>query len=70
MEKKEKRFPVAHGNFDLAGLLVGIGTRVGNGCTSGHGVCGIPRLSVRSITATMVFFAVAAATVFVARNLV
>ena len=52
------------------GLLVGIGTRVGNGCTSGHGVCGIPRLSVRSITATMVFFAVAALTVFVARNLV
>ena len=52
------------------GLLVGIGTRVGNGCTSGHGVCGIPRLSVRSITATAVFFAVAAITVFIARNVV
>ena len=52
------------------GLLVGAGTRLGNGCTSGHGVCGIPRLSVRSITATAVFFAVAAVTVFVVRNLI
>lgn len=52
------------------GLLVGVGTRLGNGCTSGHGVCGIPRLSVRSITATAVFFAIAAITVFVVRNLI
>ena len=39
----------------LAGLLVGIGTRMGSGCTSGHSVCGIPRLSKRSIVATIVF---------------
>ncbi len=48
-----------------AGLLVGIGTKLGNGCTSGHGICGIGRLSVRSIVATMVFMFVAAVTVFV-----
>lgn len=41
----------------LAGLLVGVGTRLGNGCTSGHGVCGISRLSPRSITATVSFIA-------------
>ncbi|GIT08404.1 MAG: hypothetical protein CM1200mP30_20340 [Pseudomonadota bacterium] len=39
----------------IAGLLVGIGTRVGGGCTSGHGVCGIGRLSLRSIVATVTF---------------
>lgn len=39
----------------LAGILVGVGTRLGNGCTSGHGVCGVSRLSVRSLTATLVF---------------
>nr|WP_033427056.1 YeeE/YedE thiosulfate transporter family protein [Psychrobacter lutiphocae] len=39
----------------VAGLLVGFGTRLGSGCTSGHGICGISRLSTRSITATMVF---------------
>lgn len=43
----------------LGGLLVGIGTRLGNGCTSGHGVCGIPRLSIRSIVATITFIAFA-----------
>ncbi|HDY7776872.1 TPA: YeeE/YedE family protein [Vibrio vulnificus] len=48
-----------------AGLLVGIGTRLGNGCTSGHGICGIARLSKRSIVATAIFMAVAAMTVFV-----
>lgn len=42
----------------LGGLLVGIGTRLGSGCTSGHGVCGIARLSLRSIVATMVFLTV------------
>jgi uncharacterized membrane protein YedE/YeeE len=41
----------------VAGLLVGLGTRLGNGCTSGHGVCGIARLSKRSIVATLVFIA-------------
>jgi uncharacterized membrane protein YedE/YeeE len=53
-----------------AGLLVGFGTRLGNGCTSGHGVCGIGRLSVRSIAATATFIAAAVATVFVTRNLI
>lgn len=52
-----------------AGLLVGFGTRLGNGCTSGHGVCGIGRLSPRSIAATLTFMAAAAATVFVTRHL-
>ena len=54
----------------LAGLLVGIGTRLGSGCTSGHGVCGIARLSPRSILATLVFMATAAATVFVTRHVI
>ncbi len=53
----------------LAGLLVGFGTRLGSGCTSGHGVCGIARFSPRSIAATGVFMATAAATVFVSRHL-
>jgi hypothetical protein len=53
-----------------AGLLVGFGTRLGGGCTSGHGVCGLARLSPRSIAATGVFMAVAAATVFVTRHLI
>ena len=47
----------------LAGLIVGIGVKLGNGCTSGHGVCGMSRLSARSIVATTVFMAVAIATV-------
>ncbi len=54
----------------LAGLLVGFGTRLGNGCTSGHGVCGVARLSLRSVAATLVFMVVAALTVFVRRHLV
>lgn len=53
-----------------AGLLVGFGTRLGSGCTSGHGVCGLARLSPRSLLATAVFMASAAATVFVTRHLV
>ncbi|QZH73801.1 MAG: YeeE/YedE family protein [Erythrobacter sp.] len=47
----------------IAGLMVGFGTRVGSGCTSGHGVCGISRLSVRSIVATLVFIGTGIATV-------
>jgi len=50
------------------GLLVGFGTRMGSGCTSGHGVCGIARLSPRSLAATGVFMATGAATVFVVRH--
>ena len=53
----------------LGGLIVGFGTRWGSGCTSGHGVCGLARLSPRSIVATGVFMAVAALTVFVTRHL-
>ena len=53
-----------------AGLLVGFGTRLGNGCTSGHGVCGMARLSPRSIAATLAFMATGFATVFVARHLI
>jgi uncharacterized membrane protein YedE/YeeE len=52
----------------IAGLLVGFGTRLGSGCTSGHGVCGLARRSHRSVTATMIFMAVAAVTVFLMRH--
>lgn len=51
-----------------AGLLVGFGTRMGSGCTSGHGVCGLSRLSLRSLAATLVFMASGVATVFVLRH--
>lgn len=49
----------------IAGLLIGFGTKIGNGCTSGHGVCGIARLSLRSFVAVAVFFSVAIITVAV-----
>ncbi|MGH8491901.1 MAG: YeeE/YedE family protein [Moraxellaceae bacterium] len=52
----------------LAGLLVGFGTRIGGGCTSGHGVCGIANLSPRSFTATLLFMGTAMLTVFVMRH--
>ena len=52
----------------LAGLLVGFGTRMGNGCTSGHGVCGIARFSRRSLVATITFMMVAMLTVWVIRH--
>jgi uncharacterized protein len=51
-----------------AGLLVGIGTRLGGGCTSGHGVCGMARLSGRSLTATVTFLLVAIVVVFLTRH--
>ncbi|MGL4715761.1 MAG: YeeE/YedE family protein [Aeromonas sp.] len=53
----------------LAGLLVGIGTRLGNGCTSGHGICGMGRLSLRSIVATLTFMVAGFITVFVTHHL-
>lgn len=56
--------------MSAAGLLVGFGSALGSGCTSGHGVCGLARLSPRSLVATLVFMATAVATVFVARHLV
>ena len=52
----------------IAGVLVGFGTRMGGGCTSGHGVCGIARLSKRSIVATLVFMGAGIATVFMTRH--
>ena len=53
----------------VAGLLVGFGTRMGSGCTSGHGVCGISRLSQRSIVATAAFMAAGIATVFIMQRI-
>lgn len=52
----------------VAGLLVGFGTRLGSGCTSGHGICGLSRLSIRSLVAVMVFVSAGVATVYVIQN--
>ena len=57
------------GALVLAGLLVGIGTRYGSGCTSGHGVCGLSRLSPRSLAATLAFMGAGFVTVYVTRHL-
>ncbi len=57
------RFPPSAAALVVAGLLVGFGTRLGSGCTSGHGVCGMSRFSSRSIVATLVFMASGIATV-------
>ncbi len=57
------------GLLALSGLLVGLGTRYGSGCTSGHGVCGISRLSPRSIVATLLFMSAGFVTVFVVHHL-
>jgi len=57
------------GALVLAGLLVGVGTRYGAGCTSGHGVCGLSRLSPRSLVATLAFMVAGFVTVFVLRHL-
>jgi uncharacterized membrane protein YedE/YeeE len=54
----------------IAGLLVGFGTRYGSGCTSGHGVCGLSRLSPRSLVATLSFMAAGFLTVYVVRHLI
>lgn len=54
----------------IAGLLVGIGTRYGAGCTSGHGVCGLSRLSLRSLVATGAFMTAGFATVFIVRHVI
>jgi len=67
------RFPpvavdISTGTLVVAGLLVGVGTRLGSGCTSGHGVCGLSRLSPRSLAATLAFMATGFATVFVIRH--
>jgi uncharacterized protein len=57
------RFPMSMATLAIAGLIVGIGTRLGSGCTSGHGVCGMSRLSRRSIAATLTFMATGFVTV-------
>jgi uncharacterized membrane protein YedE/YeeE len=61
------RLEASTGLLLVAGLLVGIGTRLGSGCTSGHGVCGLARLSPRSLVAVAVFLATAIVTVFLQR---
>jgi uncharacterized membrane protein YedE/YeeE len=65
------RVAIAAGPSTLvaAGLLVGFGTRLGSGCTSGHGVCGLARFSPRSMTAVGIFMAAAIVTVFIMRHL-
>jgi uncharacterized protein len=64
------RFDLEAGYLQVtaAGLLVGLGTQISNGCTSGHGVCGVSRLSPRSITATLVFMAAGMASVYLWRH--
>lgn len=59
-----------HFTVIAAGLLVGFGTRLGNGCTSGHGVCGMARFSVRSIVATITFIVFGMLTVFIIRHVI
>jgi len=63
------RIDAGFGTLVIAGLLVGVGTSYGSGCTSGHGVCGLSRLSPRSLVATAAFMLAGVATVFVARHL-
>ena len=66
----EARIEAGDGTLVAAGLLVGLGTRYGAGCTSGHGVCGLSRLSSRSLVATSAFMAAGFVTVFVLRHLI
>ena len=65
----EVRIDAGWATVVVAGLMVGIGTRYGAGCTSGHGVCGLSRLSPRSLVATLAFMAAGFATVYLARHL-
>ena len=62
-------FPTAVATLAVAGFLVGFGARLGNGCTSGHGICGLARLSPRSLVATGIFMATGFVVVFVVRHL-
>lgn len=66
----EARIDAGGGTLIAAGLLVGLGTRYGSGCTSGHGVCGLSRLSPRSLVATVAFMLAGFVTVFVLRHIV
>lgn len=69
-ELPRPRIDAGYAALVVAGLLVGVGTRYGSGCTSGHGVCGISRLSPRSLVATATFMLAGFATVFVVRHLI
>jgi uncharacterized membrane protein YedE/YeeE len=62
------RIDVSNAAVLLGGFLVGIGTRIGNGCTSGHGVCGVGRLAPRSIVASAIFFSAAVLTTWLIRH--
>lgn len=62
-------YPASMATTIVAGLLVGVGTTYGSGCTSGHGICGLARFSRRSLAATVTFMAAALATVFITRHL-
>ena len=64
----ESRIDAGWATLIAAGLMVGYGSRLGSGCTSGHGVCGLSRLSPRSLVATLTFMAAGFVTVFVARH--
>ncbi len=73
LEHWSGQLPQARPNFPawllgLAGVLVGLGTSLAHGCTSGHGVCGLARFSLRSLTAVLVFLSVAIATTFAVRH--
>ncbi len=67
-EAMQIKIDVSAAGIILAGFLVGIGTRIGNGCTSGHGVCGIGRLSIRSMVAVMIFFGFAVLSTWITRH--
>jgi uncharacterized membrane protein YedE/YeeE len=67
--RQAPRIDAGYGLVVIAGLLVGLGTRYGSGCTSGHGVCGLSRLSPRSLVATLSFMAAGFAMVFIIRHL-
>ena len=64
------KLPASWTVLAAAGLLVGFGTRLGGGCTSGHGICGVGRLSMRSVTATIVFMVTAVITVAITHHVV
>jgi len=64
------RIEAGYAAIAIAGLLVGFGTRYGSGCTSGHGVCGLSRLSPRSLVSTLTFMGLGFATVYVVRHLI
>jgi len=67
-ERSAPRIDAGFGTLIVAGLLVGVGTSYGSGCTSGHGVCGLSRLSPRSLAATVAFIALGMLTVFAVRH--